>query len=199
MTFRFGVVSEINADVATGTVNYTFKRMLTFLIYYNMICYVILLLVAFIVTVAFLVLLEHATKLAEHLLGSKATYNKMLQRIYMELMSTGFVSFALAMYQASNPKSQNISWLQVFDFIGYLIFFIAIFFVAHAIYIIILSVISAKRYESFHSTPVSKIVEKISALNNDVWHKMYRFRLLPISPLRSVAEFKIIHAMFRDT
>lgn len=117
----------------------------------------------------------------------------------MELMSTGFVSFALAMYQASHPKSQNRSWLQVFDFIGYLIFFVAIFFVAHAIYIIILSVISAKKFEKYHLTSVSKIVENIRSMNNDIWHIMYRFRLLPVSSLRSIAEFKIIHAIFRDT
>ena len=123
----------------------------------------------------------------------------MLQKMYMELMSTGFISFALAMYQATHPASRNKEWLEVFDFIGYVLFFVAIFFIAHGVYIMVISFLLAKKYSSYHSTPVAAVVREITNLNSDWSNRLYRLRLLPLSALRGLAEFKIVHAIFRDT
>ena len=65
MTFRFGLASEIDVDIATG---------------------------AFCGTVLFLVVFEYITSRFEKFIGGSVTYNKMLQRIYKELMNNGIYS-----------------------------------------------------------------------------------------------------------
>lgn len=97
------------------------------------------------------------------------------------------------------PKSAHSEWLHVMEFCGYVIFFVAIFFVVHALYIIGLSLFSAKQYDMYHSTPVSEILQNI-AKSHSTWQGLFfEMRYLPFSSLRSVAEFKIIYALFRDT
>lgn len=150
------------------------------------------------------------------MVGGSPTYNKMLQRLYKELMSNGkfkviimwwaitsglgFVSFTLAMYQASNPKLSSKSWTNVVDFVGYVIFFAAIFFVAHALYIMALSIISAKQYEMYHSMTLASVLKELSNMEHDAIAKFWFYmKYLPFSSCRSRAEFKIIYALFRDT
>jgi hypothetical protein len=121
-------------------------------------------------------------------------------RIYpFPFPSTGFVSFALSMYMAFYPKSSHSEWIHVMEFCGYVLFFVSIFFVAHGLYIIGLSLFSAKQYDIYHSTPISEILQRITTAQQTWKESLFDFRYLPFSSLRSVAEFKIIYALFRDT
>lgn len=104
------------------------------------------------------------------------------------------------MYQASNPSSSSKSWSQVVDFVGYIIFFVAIFFVAHALYIMVLSLMSAKQYEMYHSMSLADVLKELSEMEGNKWSKMlFYLKYVPMSSLRTRAEFKIIYALFRDT
>jgi hypothetical protein len=104
------------------------------------------------------------------------------------------------MYIASNPKLATESWTEVVDFVGYVIFFVAIFFVAHALYIMALSIVSAKQYEMYHSMTLASVLKELSAMEQDALSKFwFYFKYLPFSACRSRAEFKIIYALFRDT
>jgi hypothetical protein len=49
--------------------------------------------VAFCGTILFLITFEHITKLIEKMVGGSPTYNKMLQRLYKELMSNGNILY----------------------------------------------------------------------------------------------------------
>lgn len=103
------------------------------------------------------------------------------------------------MYMALYPKEAHSEWIHVMEFCGYVLFFVAIFFVAHGLYIIGLSLFSAQQYDLYHSTPISDILQKITSVHQTWQEYLFDFRYLPFSSLRSVAEFKIIYALFRDT
>ena len=75
MAFSFGILGEIDADVAT---------------------------VAFIITILFLTGFEFLTGGLEYVIRDNIIYNQMLQRIYKELMIMGFITFVIAMYLASD-------------------------------------------------------------------------------------------------
>ena len=110
------------------------------------------------------------------------------------------ISFALAMYQASKPPRAAQAWINVLDFVGYVIFFVAIFFVAHALYIMIVSIHSSKEYARFHIMTISELLEQTSSATESHFRNvLYRLRYLPVSYVRSKAEFKIIYVLFRDT
>jgi hypothetical protein len=103
------------------------------------------------------------------------------------------------MYMAFYPKEAHSEWIHVMEFCGYVLFFVSIFFVAHGLYIIGLSLFSAKQYDIYHSTPISEILQRITVTQQTWKESLFDFRYLPFSSLRSVAEFKIIYALFRDT
>jgi hypothetical protein len=103
------------------------------------------------------------------------------------------------MYMAFYPKEAHSEWIHVMEFCGYVLFFVAIFFVAHGLYIIFLSLFSARQYDMYHSTPISDILEKITQVHLTWRQSLFNSRYLPCSSLRTVAEFKIIFALFRDT
>ena len=103
------------------------------------------------------------------------------------------------MYMAFYPRETTSDWIHVMEFCGYVLFFVSIFFVAHGLYIIGLSLFSAKQYDMYHSMLTSEILQNITKINNSWKQFLYESRYLPFSSLRTVAEFKIIYALFRDT
>lgn len=103
------------------------------------------------------------------------------------------------MYMAFYPHQAESEWIHVMEFCGYVLFFVAIFFVAHGLYIIGLSLFSAKQYDMYHSMPISDILQNITKIHSTWRQYLFDMRYLPFSSVRSVAEFKIIYALFRDT
>jgi hypothetical protein len=103
------------------------------------------------------------------------------------------------MYLACHPQEIDSKFIHAFEFCGYVITFVAIFFVCHGLYIIGLSLFSAKQYDRYHSTPISDVLIQMADTSGTLYEWIFSFRLLPFSSLRNVAEFKIIFALFRDT
>jgi hypothetical protein len=194
MAFSFGIASELNAEIATAS---------------------------FLGTILFLIIFDFFTGLLEYSVQDSHIYTKVLHKIYKELMGMGFVrsahvfiiclskynyillflpSFTLAMYQASRPPKAAQSWIYNLDFVGYVIFFIAIFFVAHALYIMAVSIYSSKQYARFHVMTISELLQQVADTSSTwYWNAMYNFQYLPFSSVRTKAEFKIIYILFRDT
>jgi len=173
MPFKFGILSKVDGDVAS---------------------------IAFVGTILFLVTFENLTRLAEAALKGSTIYNQMLQKIYKELMIMGFVSFAVAMYQATKHPSSTDSWFMAIDFVGYVLFFVAIFIVAHSLYIMAVSMMTSNTYSRLHSMSLADTLE-ICGRAQETWIGWYLFtlRYLPLSPKRHIVEFKIIYALFRNT
>lgn len=162
--------------------------------------------VAFCSTVIFLNVFDGLTSLLERSVGTSRIYNSMIQRIYHELMSTGFVSIMLSFYQAAVAGSEKRDKVfTTLDFCGYFIFCVSIFHVIHGIYIIIISLSSAKQYDEYHRTPVSRILTEWADMNKNPTFitkvKLYlmNYLYIPGFTLRSKAEFKIFYSLFRHT
>lgn len=173
MSFEFGALSSINPITATS---------------------------AFILTIIFLLFFEFLTGALEYLIEGNLIYNQMLQKIYKELMCMDFVSFVLAIYRAENDAVHLDALFRVTEFIEYLLFFQALFYVAHSLYIMFISVVTSSYYEKLHARPVLDILENFTKLEK-LWseHLLSTISYLPISRTIQEAEFKIIYALFRDT
>ena len=85
------------------------------------------------------------------------------------------------------------------DFVGYITFFVALFFVAHAMYIMILSMHTSKVYSHLHCMSVADIIGDYTNMCSNLSKFFFEIPYLPISSLRQAVEFKIIYALFRDT
>lgn len=83
---------------------------------------------------------------------------------------------------------------------GYILFFVAIFYVAHALYIMGLSVLTSSHYEKLHALSIAEVLQEYTKLENTLLGNIYWF-LSPFSasPAQRKVEFKIIYALFRDT
>lgn len=171
--------------------------------------------VALCCTVVFVNLFEYGTSLVEHAIGHSYVYQRMLQRIYMELMSTGekvkdfplsiagFTSILIAMYRAADPSLQATQLLLSMDFSGYLIFFITIFHVIHGIYIIGLSLITAKDYDQLHSYSNLTLLKSYASEIKPSWIYKFlfatQFSPIYLTTIRKQFEFKILFSLFRHT
>lgn len=173
MSFHFGILSSINPTIAT---------------------------LAFICTIIFLLFFEFLTGALEYILEGNHVYNQMLQKIYKELMVMGFVSFVLAMYRAQNDVSNLDDLFRVTEFVEYILFFLALFYVAHCLYIMFISVVTSNYYEKVHAHPVLNILEAFTKLEKSLSKPFLSvLSYLPISRTIQETEFKIIYALFRDT
>jgi hypothetical protein len=171
--------------------------------------------VALITTVLFLALCDYATHLLEEFFRHSTTYMTMLQKIYKELMVMGenlsanpnlillgLVSFCLVMYQATHPHNSHTLevWIGTFDFVGYVLFFHAIFTVIHALSIIVWSMLTSREYTRFHLTPIADVSVEIEFLKqSDLYRFLYQLNYFPFFSSRQIAEFKVIHVLFRNT
>lgn len=120
--------------------------------------------------------------------------------MYKELMTMGFITLLVTIYTAADRTSVFASYSTEIDFVGYVTFFVAIFFVAHALYIMLLSMRTSKLYERLHRLTVAKAVEMYTESQKLWWERFkYRIPYLPVSSIRQKMEFKIIQSLFRDT
>jgi hypothetical protein len=116
-------------------------------------------------------------------------------------IKTGFVSLLLTIYQALTPSAKDDPKLfAVLDFTGFFILFVAIFHVGHGVYIILLSLHSAKQYEKYHLLNLGKLLVDVSNSSEIGMQKLvHRLRYVPLSTNRTICEFKIIFALMRHT
>jgi hypothetical protein len=177
MTFHFGILSEVDAFVAS---------------------------LAFVGTIAFIIVFDHLTSIIENHLSENEIYSKILRKLYKELMAMGFVSLIVTVTQSLNERkvATDRHWsavIDAMDFVGYILFFVAIFFVAHALYIIAISIIASKRYAKFHTQSLADTLEIFSHIERNWWTKvLFYMRYLPLSEERAQVEFKVTYSLFRD-
>lgn len=106
------------------------------------------------------------------------------------------------MYQASQPDtSENVElWITSFDYVGYVLFFNAIFTVIHAFSIICWSILTSKEYNRFHLISIADVSFGIEILKENRFYRfLYNLKYYPFLTTRQVAEFKVIHVLFRNT
>ena len=208
--FSFGIANEINPQLTTGKTAFLSSH---FLIHFSLFfsshlfshssSFSLEFVVCLFVTILFVNMFEHLTRLLEHSISHSYIYNRMLQRIYMELMSTGFTSILIAMYRAGYPTLHASNLLLSMDFAGYFIFFISIFHVIHGLYIISLSLFTTKEYNLLYHLPTSTLLSnyKKQILTSKISLFFYLIQYSPISLslIRKQFEFKLLFSLFRHT
>lgn len=107
------------------------------------------------------------------------------------------------MYRAGDPSLQATELLLSMDFSGYLIFFITMFHVIHGIYIIGLSLITAKEYDQLHSYSNMTLLNDYSRHIKSSWFYSFlfarQFSPIYLTTIRKQFEFKILFSLFRHT
>ena len=148
--------------------------------------------------IAFIIIFEYSTGFIEFVLGSSSLYMRMVQKIYKELMMMGIISFILTMYEAvqDDLSKSRQEWLLAVDVAHYFLFYLAIFFVCHAIYLIRLSVMTSKYYNTYTLSSVEETLESLMALSKN-WFQRTVYMIFP-TQLRYKVEFKLIQLLFSD-
>lgn len=173
MTFYFGIMSDIDSDVA---------------------------LASFVLTILFLATFDFCLGALEFSIRDNPIYNQMLQKIYKELMSMGFVNFVVVLITATNENEKINRWIDIIDFVGYMLFFVAIFFVLHSFYIMFMSFHTSKKYAQQHIISLAETLQIYSTNQANIFKNfLFHLRYFPVSNAQQIVEFKIIYALFRDT
>ena len=124
----------------------------------------------------------------------------MFQKIFKELMIMGILSFSVVMFETSKTFT-NEEILISTDSAHILLFFMALFYVLHAIFLVNFCRITALKNRRFHNVPIesvlSKMYEKKSSLENFLFHSRI-FSFFPVSR-REMVEFKIYDVFFKKT
>ena len=101
---------------------------------------------------------------------------------------------------ATTHSAKVCEWIAAADFVGYIIFFVAIFFVIHALYIMFLSMTVSRRYADLDQTSISDILVEFTQAKQSSFNMfLMKFRFFPLLKVLKNVEFKISWAVFRDT
>ena len=93
-----------------------------------------------------------------------------------------------------------VYWIEAADFVGYIIFFVTIFFVIHALYIMFLSMTVSRRYADLDKTSISDILVEFKTAKQSSFNMfLMKFCFFPVLNVLKNVEFKIGWAVFRDT
>ncbi|CAM9283188.1 unnamed protein product [Hapterophycus canaliculatus] len=140
--------------------------------------------------VGFTVLFEMAAHRLEHRLAG-TPYMGMLAKIYKELMIMGFISLGVFLTLQFGSVGSS-SGFYTFEFAHIVIFCTTLMFVMQACLMMVLSSQLKKRYEKSTNISVDHLLTFYSLhRKSKLW--------LPVSDLREVMEFKIVHFFFRTT
>eukprot|EP01038_Epipyxis_sp_PR26KG_P010905 gene10905-14640_t len=147
---------------------------------------------------------QHVVGVVEVLLEDKVLYKSMLQIVYKELMLMGLLSFSVTMGEALQTSEQHTSlaaWIHGIDFVHILLFYLTIFFVVHAFYLLSQSVRNMKYYSylKFNSTPevLLDLIEETE--KNPISSFLYKYvTLFPFSNNRDKVEYYLIREIFRE-
>eukprot|EP01041_Mallomonas_annulata_P012985 gene12985-27405_t len=177
MGFQFGLMSSIPAGL--GTISY-------------------------IAVVLFLIAFEHFTEILDELEEEYNSAFHMIQTVYKELMIMGVVSFIIIMLETNKTLGSEsvVHWLEAIDFAHISLFFAALFFVIHAIFLIILSISLGKEYRRLNVVSVHDIIKKLVNLRDLIqdstgFSRFYNKYISSI-PLRNEVEFKVQYHLFKD-
>ena len=126
--------------------------------------------ISFITVIIFIGCFEYITDILDELHEDYHAAYQMVQAVYKELMVMGFMSFSIAMIQTiPGVQSHGTSpWIIAIDFAHVVLFFTAIFYVIHAVFLILLSVYLSKLYCKLHKTNPKEM---------DLTHEHIQFKL----------------------
>ena len=106
----------------------------------------------------------------------------------------------LSQASAHEHTAQANEWIEAADFVGYIVFFVAIFFVLHAFYIMFLAITVTHRYAVLDKATIGDILLEFEMAQSKWWNRcLMRFRMIPLLTVLKNVEFKIGWAVFRDT
>eukprot|EP00904_Undaria_pinnatifida_P009614 jgi/Undpi1/5783/HiC_scaffold_2.g01057.m1 len=144
--------------------------------------------------VGFTVVFEMAAhRLEHHLAGTP--YMGMLAKIYKELMIMGFIALGVFLTLELGSVGDSLEFF-MFEFAHIVIFFTTLIFVMQACLMMVFSAKLKNRYERSTNISVDHLLSIYSLHRKS---KVFHARWLPLSDLREVMEFKIVHAFFRTT
>jgi hypothetical protein len=149
--------------------------------------------------VIFIVTFDFLIGFLEYYLEDSPLYNRMVQTVYKELMQMGIISLLVVMYEALSSQEQLETTHEAvlcMEFAHIVLFFVAIFLVTHAFFLMGVSIMASKEFVIFYNRSFSYLIDKYNSMGRiGRWIFLYS----PLSSLREEVEFKILHAMFRDT
>lgn len=172
--FKFGMISSLDGQLTLG---------------------------ATLMIIVYLIIIEVITGIVEYFLADSPIYTKMLQRIYKLIMFMGIDSFIIVMIVANiHNGTAEMKWIQSIEFIHIFLFFVSIFFVIHVFYLMRTAIKESARYLRIHREKDKSVIDDLKSLksSNGLESLIFKWNYLPFSSLRDRAEFKIIHALFRD-
>jgi hypothetical protein len=171
-SFSFGTLGELHPGISTWTI-------------------------AFIIL--FILCFDFFTGLLEFYLDGLPSYQRMIQSIYKELMQMGLTSLSNTIYNATR-KQQSQELGDDMDFADVVLFFMAVFFVVHSFYIMGVSISSSKSFVRFNNKNSHEILSRIQKGSAFSFSShLFLFGVGHLGNLKAQANFKIMHALFRDT
>ena len=111
----------------------------------------------------------------------------------------GIASFIILLYESLVPNHDLVTaheWLLCIEFAHILLFFLAIFFVIHAFFLMGVSIFATKKFIRFFHRSYHDILQSYNNMNSS---QKFIFKNIPFSSFREEVEFKILHSLFRDT
>jgi hypothetical protein len=154
---------------------------------------------AFICFVIGLVVIEYFVEKLETMAEHRGL-NSLFQKLQKELMMMGIISFCVFVYETvAHPPAGSIL-LEAMEMTHIIVLFMALAFIAQAVFIVIYATIAGKKYLSIMRTSSESLVESYRQLENNPrqsWWFHYGSSLLPgTCPLRSRVETRIIERLF---
>jgi hypothetical protein len=148
------------------------------------------------IVICFICMFEFVTGVLEYSLEDHPLYNRMVQNIYKELMQMGLISFVIVLIEANQHVDHT--WFLAIDFAHMLLFFVALFFVVHAFYLMFLSYRSSKYHLKLNIQSLGTLLHNFKHKNK--WETfLFWVPLFSLSQLQDTMEYKIAHVLFRDT
>lgn len=176
MGFEYGVITDLNYTIT---------------------------LYCFFFMIAFVILFEYVIGVMEYFLGGSKLYTQIIQMIYKELMMMGLVTFSVVLYEAVPNRTASTTeheWIVGIDFSHIFLFFVALFFVLHAFYLMFMAMMSASRYRKIFAEKTVELIHKLETVKMDHFRtNLFNLKFLPLSNARISAEFNLIHSVFTNT
>ncbi|KAJ1411915.1 hypothetical protein B484DRAFT_482584 [Ochromonadaceae sp. CCMP2298] len=176
MGFEFGVVGELDFEIT---------------------------LYCFAVFIIFVIVSEYLIGIMDYFLEGSKLYTEMIQMIYKELMLMGLVTFCVVMFEATTEGGVSHgqeNWINGIDFAHVYLFFVTVFFVMHAFYLMAMSVSAASEYHQRFTEKNADLIETLEGVRSNYFSSaLFNFSLLPLSSVRSRVEFSLLHSLFLKT
>ena len=156
-------------------------------------------LLCFLGVIAFVLFFEYCTGVLEFFLEESHLYNRMVQHIYKELMLMGLMSFVIIMYEASKTSvsANEHEVIVAIDFAHIILFYLTMFFVVHAFFLIKTSISTAVRYRRIFAQTTHSLLAVVEAMNSDKIRKFFfELKYIPLSSIRDRVEFHLLHTIF---